>query len=293
MRKIPEDMQAHLDTGATTLCWCWRITRNDGVRLGFTDHDRDLDFDGTVFEAATGFTATEARRTVGLNVDNSEVDGALVSERLSAADLDRGLFDSAAVEVFRVNWHEPAQRLRVRVATIGEVRRSGAAFSAELRGMAHELQQPIGRSFQRACDADLGDGRCGIDITLAAWSATGTVTTVADWRRFHVSGLGGHASGLFAQGRLAWLTGENAGSAQEVRHHTLGDVVAIELWLRPPRAIAIGDSFHVTAGCDKSAETCRKRFANLVNFRGFPHIPGTDYVISYPSRGGGNTGGRL
>ncbi len=66
MKSLPPALQAHLDTGATTLGWCWRLTRRDGTMLGFTDHDRDLAFDATTFAAATGFTATEIKDAVGL-----------------------------------------------------------------------------------------------------------------------------------------------------------------------------------------------------------------------------------
>ncbi|HZT50243.1 MAG TPA: DUF2163 domain-containing protein, partial [Hyphomicrobiaceae bacterium] len=92
MKSLPPSLQAHLDTGATTLAWCWRVTRRDGVRLGFTDHDRDLVFDGTTFAAATGFTATEIKDAVGLAVDNLEVESALSSSSLNEDDLAAGLF---------------------------------------------------------------------------------------------------------------------------------------------------------------------------------------------------------
>ena len=90
MKTLPSGFQAHLDSGATTLCWCWRITRRTSERLGFTDHDRDLVFDGTTFEAATGFSASEIRSSVGLGVDNLEVQSALVSSRLSETSLAAG-----------------------------------------------------------------------------------------------------------------------------------------------------------------------------------------------------------
>jgi uncharacterized phage protein (TIGR02218 family) len=60
-----------------------------------------------------------------------------------------------------------------------------------------------------------------------------------------------------------------------------------------PEPIASGDTFTVTAGCDKIFATCRDRFANTVNFRGFPHIPGNDFVVATPSVGAGNDGGSL
>ena len=53
------------------------------------------------------------------------------------------------------------------------------------------------------------------------------------------------------------------------------------------KPIATGDAFTVTAGCDKRFATCRARFANAENFRGFPHIPGNDFVIALPDDGRG------
>jgi uncharacterized phage protein (TIGR02218 family) len=169
MRVLPAELQDHLDSGATTLCWCWRITRNDGVAFGFTDHDRDLAFDGTTFEASTGFTGTEISGAVGLNVDTLDVEGALKSERLSEADLVAGLYDNALIEIYRVNWQDTAQRVLMRYGNLGEVSRSRHHFSAEIRGLAHELQQPKGRIIQYGCDADLGDARCTVDLDQPAY----------------------------------------------------------------------------------------------------------------------------
>ena len=107
MKTLVAGLQSHLDSGATTLCWCWRLTRRDGVVYGFTDHDRDLAFDGTVFEAVAGFTATEIRDSVGLSVDNLEVESALSSDRLDEAGLAGAKFDEARIEIFRVNWQQP------------------------------------------------------------------------------------------------------------------------------------------------------------------------------------------
>jgi len=102
--------------------------------------------------------------------------------------------------------------------------------------------------------------------------------------------LDGFADGLFTAGKLTFTGGANAGFAVEVKTHRVAlDGVLIELWQKTPEPIALSDAFTVTAGCDKRFSTCRDRFANAVNFRGFPHIPGNDFVISYPvpGRGGG------
>src|SRR5262245_58337643 len=231
MKNLPPPLQAHLDTGTTTLAWCWRLTRSDGVKFGFTDHDRDLAFDGTVFEAATGFTASEIKDALGLAVDNLEVSSALKSDRLNEDDLAAGLYDDAAVEIWRVNWADTAQRVLMRSGSLGEVRRFGPAFTAEVRGLAHYLQQPKGRLYQSGCDADLGDARCGIDLDDPAFRGTGKVLTAPSPRLLTASGLAGYASDWFTRGLLTFTTGANACRAQEVKRHILaGSDATLELW---------------------------------------------------------------
>jgi uncharacterized phage protein (TIGR02218 family) len=286
MKLLPPALQSHLATGTTTLAWCWRITRNDGTKLGFTDHDRDLAFDGTAFEAATGFTASEIKDALGLSVDNLEVSSALKSDRLNEDDLAAGLYDDAIVEIWRVNWTDTDQRVLMRSGSLGEVRRSGAAFTAEVRGLAHYLQQPKGRLYQSACDADLGDARCGIDLDNPAFRGTGTVLAAPTPRLVTASGLAAFAAGWFTRGLVTFTSGANAGRSHEVKRHTLaGTEATIELWQPMASAISAGDTFTVTAGCDKQLATCKTRFANAANFRGFPHMPGPDYILAVAKPG--------
>ncbi len=284
MKQLPAGLQQHLDTGTTTLCWCWRLTRTDGVRIGFTDHDRDLSFDGTVFEAASGFSASEIESSVGLNVDNLEAAGALQSEKLNEADLAAGLFDDAEIEIFRVNWQDPAQRVLMRAGSVGEITRMEGAFVAEIRGLAHYLQQPFGRLYQYGCDADLGDARCGVDLNQAAFQGAGSVVTTSSETALIVSGLDSFEAGWFTRGLLRWTSGGNLGQKMEIKLHAISEgKVLLELWQPMAEPIAVGDGFTVSAGCDKQFSTCRLKFANSVNFRGFPHIPGNDFLVSYPN----------
>ena len=291
MKILPAPLQAHLDTGTTTLAWCWRVTRRDGVVLGFTDHDRDLAFDSTTFAAATGFTASEIKDAVGLSVDNLEVESALSDDSLNEHDLAAGLFDDAAIEIWRVNWADTSQRVLMRSGSIGEVRRSGRAFAAEVRGLAHYLQQPKGRLFQYGCDADLGDAHCQVSLADPAFQGTGTVVATSSLRRLTASGLGSFAAGWFDRGLLTFTSGANAGRSQEVRRHIAGTPATIELWQPLAHAIEPDDGFTITAGCDKQFATCRAKFANTVNFRGFPHMPGNDFVTAVARPGDtANTG---
>ena len=285
MKLLGAALDAHLQSGATTLCWCWRLTRNDGLRLGFTDHDKDLVFDGTTFEAAAGFTASDIKDGVGLSVDNLEVSGALSSAHLAEADLAAGRYDDARVEIYRVNWQSPDQRVLMRLGSLGEVKRTVSAFTAEVRGLAHYLQQPKGRLYQLTCDADLGDGRCKINLNLAAYRGTGTIASVASPRRFTVSGLGTFGHEFFTRGLLTFTSGPAGGQKFEVKAHAkIAGVVSLELWAEAEGPPAASDGFTITAGCDKRIETCKTRFANAVNFRGFPEMPGNDFLAAVAHR---------
>jgi len=291
MKILPPGLQAHLDSGATTLCQCWRLTRADGVTMGFTDHDCDLVFDGVTFEAAGGFTASTLESTRGLAVDNLDMAGALSSERLEEGDLAAGLYDDAEVEIWRVNWREPGQRVLLRKGNLGEVSRGASAFTAELRGLAHRLNQPVGRLFQYACDADPGDARCGLDMNGPEMRGAGTVASVEENRVLLANGLTDFAEGWFERGRLCFTSGANEGAAMEVKLHALApEGTRIELWQAMARRIAPGDGFTVTAGCDKQFATCLGKFSNGHNFRGFPHMPGNDFVVAVPAPGEVNDG---
>lgn len=294
MRSIPSGLAEHLAGEATTVCHCWRATRRDGVVLGFTDHDEDVSFDGTLFRAASGLDAAEAQADLGFATGGGEVAGALGDDSLSETDLAAGLWDSAKVEMFLVNWRTPEQRIRLKVGEIGEVRRAGTAFTAELRSMAHRLEAICGRLYGSTCDAELGDARCGRDVSGPEFRGNGAAATASSRYEIAASGLDAYEDGWFRGGLVAWASGANAGEVSEVREHRKqSGAVKLFLWQATPFPVEAGDVFTVTAGCDKTLETCRGRFANTTNFRGFPHMPGTDRALAYAGGDGKPDGGSL
>lgn len=292
MKTLPEGLAAHLAGGTTTLCRCWRLTRGDGAVLGFTDHDRDLVFDGIVHSAEGGLAASSDVAASGLAVGGFEIEGALTDDRLAAGELEGGVYDGAAVELWLVNWAAPDERVRLRRGTIGEVTRADGAFRAEVRAPTVDLDIVSGRLFQPRCDADLGDGRCGVDLGDPAYRLEAEVTSVHGRAGLSVSGLAGFADGWFAHGRLAFTSGANAGRAAEIKAHS-NATWRIDLWQPMAADILTGDQVVLTAGCDKRFATCAERFDNALNFRGFPHMPGNDAALASASAGGDNDGGRL
>ena len=274
MRDIPAALAGVLAGETTTFAHLWLFTRRDGARFGFTDHDADLLVEGVLYEAASGLEGLRIEKSATLAVDTAAVEGALASARITEEDLASGLWDGAACALWRCDWANPAARVHLFAGRLGEVRHGPEGFSAELRGLQAALNAPVGRVYARVCNAELGDARCGVDLSLPSRKFSGSVVALVSERSFRASGLLAAPAGVLAAGRLVWAHGE----ISRVLAHR-GE--ALELTAAPAR-LAAGQAFEVFIGCDKTLATCRDRFANTLNFRGFPHMPGPDAVIAGP-----------
>jgi uncharacterized phage protein (TIGR02218 family) len=284
MRGVSVEMQARLDTGATTMCRVWLVVRRDGVRFGFTDHDRDLRIGGDVFKAGSGLDASVLEASTGLSVDNGQAVGALSDVGLTEGDILAGRYDGAEVWQWLVDWSSPELKVLLFRGFLGEIRRGTSAFEAELRGITEVLNQPLGRMYLRQCDRVFGDAKCGIDADDPTFAADVTVLATSGKRGFSFDGLSGFQDGWFTNGTIRWASGLVSLVKVDV-----GGV--LEVW--EEAEVAVGDTARVIAGCDKQAETCRVKFGNFLNFRGFPHIPGEDWTTAYPASGETHDGGSL
>jgi uncharacterized phage protein (TIGR02218 family) len=280
MITLPPALESHVQGEATSLCFCWKVTRKDGGVSGFTDHDEALTFDAVSFEPETGFNASASESTLGLAISSMDIEGALSSAGISEAELSAGLYDGAEVETYLVNWQDVSARVRLRIATISKVELSGNVFKAELKSRMDRLDKVSGRTIRRHCSADLGDSNCKVGIV--AHTHLGIVSAVATAADFSADTLGLFASRWFDHGRLIWTSGANTGQECVVSlHENEGSGHRIVLWRPPSAAITIADAFKITAGCDKSFVTCKAKFANPLNFQGFPHLPGNDAAYAY------------
>lgn len=291
---ISGEMQAHLLGGATTLARAWAIDRRDGVVLGFTDHDRNLAFEGITFRAETGMSARALSQTTGLSVDNSAAVGALSSEAITEDDVVAGRYDGAGLRIWLVNWNDVEQRVPLFVGWLGEISRVGGGFEVEIRGQAEALNQPQGRVYQMPCSAVLGDKACGFDTTRPGFSARVTADRIDARRIFRFEDFSGFLPRWFEHGRLEVISGPATGQIGVIKaDREESGTRVIELWSEVRGAVAPGDTIRLVAGCDRTAASCRWKFNNFMRFRGFPHIPGEDWLMSYPSQSGVNDGGSL
>lgn len=262
-------------SNTTTIVRGWKLTRRDGAVLAFTDCDTDLTVEGVTYEASAALTPSEAVSSLGLAVDEQEVQGGVSSDAISESDLASGLYDGATVEVIEIDWSTETRTATVGAYYLGEVSRTESSFAAELRSEAGILAQRRGRYVMAVCDAELGDARCGVNVS--ALTVSGAITHKTGDSDFLVSGIPDGSEMTYTSGTLVWKSGANLGQVQEVRAHRGHSV---SLWRPPLFEVQVGDTFDLVPGCDKSFATCRARYSNGPNFRGFPSVVGEE-VFSY------------
>ena len=168
MKTISTPFQDHLEQEVTSLATCWRLVRTDGVEFYFTDHDTDMEVDGNLYKASTGYKRTAVQNDSSLAVDNLDIEGIFDDESITVEELRAGLFDSAQVFIFLVNWADLSQGiLRMRRGRLGEITLTEqGVFRTELRGLTQFLSQRIGEVYSPECRADLGDHRCKVPVKV-------------------------------------------------------------------------------------------------------------------------------
>jgi uncharacterized phage protein (TIGR02218 family) len=263
-----------------TLAVCVRIERQDGEVFCLTTHDTPIAVGGETYESMSGVDATAVRQEAGAGVDNLDVGGLVSSDRITEADLLAGRFDGAQVRLFVVDWRQPnLAPLRLLSGYLGNIRLQAGRYVAEVRSLAQRLGQQVGVLVSPTCRARaLGDAECGVNLAL--YRATRTLAA-AESESILVFAGDAAAPGYYSHGRVQFTSGACAGLAREIRTHTKEPAGSARLILQEalPVLPAPGDTAVLEAGCDRRLETCRDRFNNAVNFRGEPHVPGTETLL--------------
>ncbi|MBR0553898.1 DUF2163 domain-containing protein [Stakelama marina] len=258
----------------TTMTLCWRLDRRDGVTIGLTAHDRDLMVGGLTYRAAPGMTPSAVKRSAGLDVDTMDVSGALGHGAIAEADLLAGRWDGARVTLFALDWESPDETIEIGRGTIGNVEMREGAFTVELRGTTARLNRAVVEETSPACRAELGDSRCRVAMAerrrFTRVVSVEDVTVVLDRAEA--------AANAYGCGVLRWFSGANAGLDDAIAASD-GAVLTLR---RPPRFDGAGALVETIEGCDKQLSTCVERFANAINFRGEPYLPGIDLLTRYP-----------
>lgn len=262
------------DGEVTSIAMCWRLERADGAGLALTSHDQPVCSDGVTYQPAPGIIPAAVTRSLGLEPHSGEVAGALSSDALEPRDLALGRWDGARVCLMAVDWkNSNAAPVQLLAGEIGSVSINDDSFSADLHGAAVKLQEPVCPATSAECRAQFGDKQCRVDLagrTTAAIVVSSTDGELTLDRTFNER---------FVLGRLRYMSGINCGISTIVLAAD-GAVVTVRDLPRAP--VEAGCRVELREGCDRRFQTCGERFANAINFRGEPHLPGNDLLTRYP-----------
>lgn len=275
MKNISPQFKAHLAQETTTLITCWKATLKSGITKGFSNHTRRITYEGVTYLPSTGYTPSAIETMSGLQVDNLEVEGMLSSESITEVAILAGEWDFARIEIFQLNFEDLSMgKMIQRVGHLGEVRVGADVFTAELRGLTQAFSKTIGELYSVSCRASLGDSKCKVD--LAPHTFYRVIASVLSQNRF-ILGDTNDPAGYYSGGVIHWSTGLNSGISMEIKESLPGIIVTL---LPMPYLVSVGDGFLTVRGCNKAFSTCKDIYNNVLNFRGEPHIPGLDKILT-------------
>lgn len=265
----------------TTSALALRLDRVDGIALGLTSHDRALTVGGLRHAPHPGLTVSTIRHSGTLEPGGLDISGGLSSAAIGDADLSAGRWNGARLTLSRVDWHDPdAAAVLLFSGHFGAVQMADGRYTVEAVQDGPKLTEGARIPYASpGCRARFCDAACRLNA--ARFTAAAEVTAI-DGASVSVS-LPSARLPDFVGGRLRWMEGDMRG--------LWADVVAVEangstgeLILASPPILAIETPTRVQLieGCDHSLVTCATRFANAVNFRGEPHLPGMDLLTRYP-----------
>ena len=267
-------MSSVADGELTSIALCWRLERADGAGIALTSHDERVISDGVLHQPQPGMVPSAITQKLGIEPQSGEVAGALSSDALAEEDLSLGRWDGARISLTAVDWQDPsAGPLQLLRGEIGSVSIDGESFSADLQGTAVRLEEPVCPATSAECRAELGDKKSRVD--LAGRTAVAHVVSSNDGELT----LQEAVDDRFVLGRLRYMSGANCGLSTIILS-AAGTVVTVRDL--PRAAVESGCRLELREGCDKRFATCVQRFANAINFRGEPHLPGNDLLTRYP-----------
>lgn len=281
---ISPALQNHLGQTSTTLATCIEIKLVDGsnVIYRFTDHDKPIEYpssSGFFYLPTSGYIPSASNTKIDLSVDNLNIIGIIDDSTLSYDDLLAGRFDFADAKIFQVNYADTSMGIMSMInGKIGKVTLEDNTFTAELRGLTQFFQQSIGEPYIVLCPADLGDSRCKVNMTPFTATLTVSGIGVGFEKRIFTTDLT-DPDGHYDLGLVTWNTGSaNEYFKMDVKVY-LNANGQVELYEPMPNDIVIGDTATIQTGCDKKWETCRNRYNNQLNYRGFPFLYGLSTAL--------------
>lgn len=280
MRNLTPEMLTYLTNNVTSFKLCWEIRRKDGVSLYYTEYDQDLIIDGNTYKKRDSGTGNSLRFSDMLKGSDSNIDMILTeADGITLEDLYAFKYDAADIFVFLVRTDDLTDKIKLINGLLGATEILNGEATINYKSFSDLLNKKIGRDFSPECDAELFDSYCLADTAGRQFfdqSPTG-VDPTKPFTVFTDTNLA-QVDGYFDNGYIQWTNGSNQGVETKVKTY-VADVITLALGM--PNAIDPSDEYTIYAGCDKQISTCKNKFNNVRNFKGFPSVPNGDEVSKY------------
>lgn len=283
MKTIPAVLLSHLAQTVTTRCFLAKVEcqgQYAGQKYGFTNLDIDVTYDDgdgpLLYNSDNGYTPLENTQTSGPDIDETELAGILSDTGITEQQVRAGLFRSAKVTIYRINYNDLTSGRHEVIAYghAGKTKFERGSWKTEFWPLSELLNQLLGEVYSLTCNAKFGDARCKKAIT---WAASGTVTSVGtETDRIFSDTSRTEPDGYFSDhnGIVEWLTGDNAGIEMEIDLYQADSAEGtFELLMALPYPIQVGDTYRPRRDCDQLFETCRDVHNNVTNNRGHHTMP--------------------
>lgn len=267
----------------TTECQIWVIKRTDGTVYRYTSLDRRLFWRGHWYKSCGSMDPSASQNGAVLGDTGSiSLTGIITDDGITEDELFGGMFDDAFVTVDLVDWADTTKSpRRLTSGWVGKVSQGKVAHTMEVLTIGARLEQAaLVQLVSPSCRWAFGGRGCGVDVE--AMKIAGTVRKAINRGDLLLNVTTPAADNrIWTNGRLRFISGPNAGQIREYKSidFATGQVILLSLAGLIPLA---GDQVEVLPGCDLNRDGGCKNYNNVINFGGFPDVPGTDSIAETP-----------
>lgn len=269
-----------------TVCELFRISCKDGSVALFTPHPESVEVAGHGTYQPIPIKRSEINFHPDLQVDKVTVDLGIVGIQVGSKQLTipqiihREYLRDAYVEIFAYDYEAGTV---LRTLFEGDVRSdvtcNQGVVSIPVSSVLDRLKEVVPKLiWSEYCQHQLYSSRNTYDchVDRGAFAEAGVVTEATGRMiRAAVFASANKALGWWAKGYLTFTSGDNIDLSRTIYSHGEG---YINLLTPFPDAVAVGDTFTVYAGCDRTGATCQTKFNNYANFFGFEYIPKSEVL---------------
>lgn len=268
-----------------TRALCLRIVTTGGQTVRVTRYPVDLVMsNGATYQTGSGFDFTGYEATAGFSPAAIDLEGILGFAGVTRDAVASGVFDNARCYLFACDFLAPVEDHEPIVSSIlGKSTLTDNGYRFEEMSMIDALNQSVGKTYTAACAKRFGGQEfAGCKIVLGPLTVTGSLTAVTSRQIFRDAGRS-EAADWFGYGLIEFTSGANAGLGPfgVKRHEADGTLEIFDSLFYPA---SIGDIYTLTPGCRKRLTDCRDKWANILNFGGFPTIPSTSQYSDFGNR---------